>query len=610
MPKRLVLSVLILSAALSGVLGVTRGVVRATQNDYACLQFYYNARQNWVLDLNSGTYLHDKRITSSPLDIRRGAVSPDGAYVAYVTQTRVGFLNLYVQPNDAPTLNMPTLCTDVMTCWRSQAPSAAARQLQLDTPAAAIGWSPSGEMLGYLWGARIGAIKVAVSTPEGRLIAERSVEGDHFMLHGWSASGRHLIFSTQERLDESSRLSLHFWAPQQNVLRSYPLEDVRNVSWYSLTSIAPQAERIAIVATGRDNMPTLFIVSAQNGIERHETLPLHIDWRANWSPKGDSLGLYHFDPPYWHFSLYEVAGATHRSIGGVTTGSSLAKRDGLREFYWAVDGESAAFLRPNRDETSALVRYRLADRQIVPMREAVLSAYESPAKGRVALVRREGDQMALEVLDVQSGSVRSIAVRPHIGDVLWLRGADALVFTSDSPEDGLLYVEHADLSQNAVQTLFRAQTLYDSLNQETATNLLTVWWRSEAGQTYFDAYTPAGRRAYRYRLLSGRSSRPPILFSTADRRAALIMVSDENGADYLQLASGNGERALLIDNQRHSTTALWSPDGEHVAIVTSPLGNAPSKGRQRLRVLDQSGALHYDFQAITVGLLHAWTRCG
>ncbi len=608
MPRRLFVSVLILGVALSVVLNGARGVVRATQNEYACLQFYYNARQNWVLDLNSGAYLHDRRLTSSPLDVRRGAVSPDGAHLAYVAQTRGGLLNLYVQPNETPTLNMPSLCTDLMTCWRSQPPSAAARPLQLNTPVAGMGWSPDSGMLGYVWAEGASTLKMAASAPDGRRLAERAIAGDHFLLHGWSPSGRHLLFSTQRRSSGGSQLTLHFWAPQEDALHSYDLEGVRGTPWYSLVSVAPRAERIALIASGRNDLPTLFLVSAQNGIERRETLPPHIDWRANWAPTGDSLGLYHFDPPYWHFSIYEVSGATHRSIGGVTTGASLAKRDGLREFYWARDGESAAFLQPDSVETSTLMRYRLADRQSVPLRAAVLSAYESPRKTRLALVRREGARMALEVLDLQTGAAEPIAVRDEIREVLWLRGADALSFTA--AVDGAIHVEHAELSRNAVQMLLRAQTLYEPLYQESATNFLTLWWRSEQGQTYFDAYAPQGERIYRYRLLGERGSRPPILFSAADRRAAVIVASDENGRDYLQIALSDGERAALIDTGRYSTTVLWSPDGERVAVVTSPLGNAPSKARQRLRVLDQDGKLHYDLQAITVGLLHAWTRCG
>ncbi len=606
MPRRLLVSVIILSGVLAGLLGALKGVVRATQNEYACLQFYYNTRQNWVLDLQSGTYLHDRRLTGSPLDIRRGAVSPDGAYVAYVTQTRSGLLNLYVEPNEVPTLNLPSACTDIMTCWRSKTPSPAARQLQLNTPVAGMGWSPDGAMLGYIWSAGLNWLKVAASTPEGRLIAEHSLVGDRFILHGWSADGSHLLFSTQPRSED--RVTLHFWAPEGNRLYSYRLDDIHNRAWYTLAAVAPQGQRIAIVTARRDNIPILLIISAQGGIERQDVLPPHIDWRANWSPTGEALGLHHFDPPYWHFSIYEVAGATHRTVGGVTTGASLARRDGLREFYWAADGQTGVFLLPNRDDTSTLVRYRLADRQTLPLRPAVLSAHASARQGRLALVQREETHMALEVLDVQSGLSQPIARRPHIRDVLWLRGADALSFTTE--QDGAVQLEHADLSRSAVRTLLRAHKLYEGMQQELATNFLMLWWQAEDGQTYLDAYTPEGERVYRYRLLGARGSRPPILFSTADGRAAVIMAGEGSGSAYLQIALSDGERAILVDEERHSTTVLWAPDGERVAIVTSSLSNAPAVGRQRLRVLDQDGKLHYDFQAITVGLLHAWTRCG
>ncbi|MDW8298490.1 MAG: hypothetical protein RML95_04055 [Anaerolineae bacterium] len=610
MPKRIWMSVVLLCAALSATLSVTIGVVRATHNEYACLQFYYNTRQNWVLDLNSGVYLHDRRLTGSPLDIRRGAVSPDGAYVAYVTQAYTGLYSLYVQPNDAPlNLHMPSFCTDMMTCWRAQPPTVTARRLQANTHWIGMGWSPDSALLGYVWLVRNGTIKATAHTPAGKLVAEQDVAGEHFIFHGWSPSGRYLLFSTQDRLEPVSQLTLHFWSPYQNALHSYKLGDVRGRPPQMLFSSAPQAERAAVILADGDGALTLYLVSARNGVERRESLPPHIDWRANWSPTGDALGLYHFDPPYWHFSIYEVSGAVHRSVGGVTTGASLAKRDGLREFYWSVDGKSAAFLQPNRDDTSALVRYRLADRQIVPIRQAVLSAYESHTKGRVALVRRNGAQVTLEILDVQSGAAQPLATRQNIREVLWLRGADALSFIAES--GGALHVEHADLSRNAVRTLFRAWMLYESLYQEPATDFLTMWWRSEHGQVYLDAYTPNGERAYRYRLLGARESRAPIIFSTADKRAAVIFAADETETRYTQIALGDGEHATMIDSPAHySITALWSPDGKRVALVTSPLSNAPAKARQRLRVLDSYGNIHYDFRAITVGLLHAWTRCG
>jgi hypothetical protein len=605
MLRRFLTGIASLSIALTALIGGTLGAVRAMQNEYACLRFYYNARQNWVLDLNSGVYLHDRRLTGSPLDIRRGAVSPDGKYVAYVNQAYTGRYSLYVQPNDLPvSANTPSFCTDLMTCWRSQPPSAAAQRLQLNTPVIGMGWTPDSKLLGYAWLVRSGTIRAAANAPDGTLIAARDLTGEYLYFHGWAAHGRYLLFSTQ---DSALRLTLHFWSPHGNRLRSYALGAARGVPPYIAFSIAPKVGRAAAVIAGRDGMPMLYIISAEDGIERREILPPHIDWRFNWSPAGNAVGLHHFDPPYWHFSIYEVAGGTHRTVGGVTTGSVMS-RDGLRPFFWAADGESAAFMQPNRDGTGRLVRYRLADQQVVPIRDAILSAHEAPAQGRVAVVRRDTARVALEVVDVLSGAVQHIAARETVRDVLWLRGADALSFVAQSGD--ALSVEHADLTHSAVQTLIRAKRLYETPRQEPATNFLTLWWRTEDGQTYLDAYAPHGERVYRYRLLGGRSSRPPILFTAADWRAAVIMFNDEDGAEYLQIARSDGERAAMIDSdERRSTVALWSPDGERVAIVTSPLSNAPGTARQRLRVLASDGTLHYDFQAITVGLLYAWTRC-
>jgi hypothetical protein len=605
MLRRFLAGIALLSIALTALIGGMIGAVRAAQNEYACLRFYYNARQNWVLDLNSGVYLHDRRLTGSPLDIRRGAVSPDGLHVAYVNQAYTGRYSLYVQPNDLPvSRNTPSFCTDLMTCWRSQPPSATAQRLQLNTPVIGMGWTPDSKVLGYVWLVRSGVIRAAANAPDGTPIAARDLTGEYLYFHGWAAQGRYLLFSTQ---DSALRLTLHFWSPLDNSLRSYALGAARGVPPYITFSIAPKVGRAAAVIAGRDGVPMLYVVSAEDGIARRESLPPHIDWRFNWSPMGNAVGLYHFDPPYWHFSIYEVTGGTHRTIGGVTTGSVM-HRDGLRPFFWAADGESAAFVQPNRDETGKLVRYRLADRQIAPIREAILSAYEAPAQGRVAVVRRANARTALEVIDVLSGDVQRVAEREMIRDVLWLRGADALSFVAQA--DGALAVEYADLTRGTVQTLVRAERLYETPRQEPATDFLTLWWRAADGQTYLDAYTPQGERVYRYRLLGKRSSRPPILFTAADWRAAVIMFNDEDGAEYLQIARSDGERAAMIDSdERRSTTALWSPDGERVAIVTSPLSNAPDTARQRLRVLASDGTLHYDFQAITVGLLYAWTRC-
>lgn len=606
MLKRFLAGIALLSIALTALIGGALGAVRATQNEYACLRFYYNARQNWVLDLNSGVYLHDRRLTGSPLDIRRGAVSPDGMHVAYVNQAYTGRYSLYVQPNDSPTSrNMPSFCTDLMTCWRSQPPSATAQRLQLNTPVIGMGWTPDSKVLGYVWLVRSGAIRAAANTPDGRLIAERDLAGEYLHFHGWTPDGRYVLFSTQ---DSALHLTLHFWSPPEDVLRSYTIGAVRSIPPYVTFSIAPKGGHASAVVFNRENTPMLYIISAQQGIVRQVTLPPHIDWRFNWSPAGNAVGVYHFDPPHWHFSIYEVAGGTHRTVGGVTTGGSLMQRDGLRPFFWAADGESAAFVQPDRDETGRLVRYRLADQQIAPIREAILSAYEAPVQGRIAVLRRAGERMALEVIDVQSGVHQPIAVHQKIRDVLWLRDANALSFVAQI--DDASAVMYADLTRNTVQTLVRAKRLYESPRQEPATNFLTLWWRAEDGQTYLDAYTPQGARVYRYRLIGGRSDRPPILFTAADWRAAVIMFNDEDGAEYLQIALSDGERATLIDaDERRSTIALWSPDGERVAVVTSPLSNMPNTARQRLRVLTPDGALHYDFKAITVGLLYAWTRC-
>jgi hypothetical protein len=607
MLRRFLRHVTLLSLALSLAFSLTLGAVRAAHNDYACLRFYYNARQNWLLDLNSGVYLHDRRLKGSPLDVRRGAVSPDGAYIAYVNQAYTGRYSLYLQPNDLPrSLNLPMACADLMTCWRSQPPSAAAQRLQLNTPVIGMAWAPDSALLGYVWLERSGVIKAAANTPSGALIAEQTVTGEYPTFHGWAAEGRYLLFSTQ---DGALRLTLHFWAPRENKLYSHLIGAVRGVPPYIAFAIAPRHSRAAAIAADRDGMPILYLLSAEGGIERQERLPPHIDWRFNWSPMGNAVGLYHFDPPYWHFSIYEAAGGAHRSIGGVTTGASLMQRDGLRPFFWSADGQSAAFVLPNRDGTGRLMRYHLAEQRLTPIREAVLEAYEAPQQGRVALVRQVGARSALEVLDVQSGAAQLIATRDQVRQVLWLRGAEALSFVALG--DGALSVEYADLARHAVQPLLRAQRLYEPLRQEPATNLLTLWWRAADGRTYLDAYTPLGERAYRYRLLGERGSRAPILFSAADGSATLIMVSADDGAEYLQIALSDGEHAYLIDSdERRSTVALWSPDGQRVAVVTSPLSNLPSTARQRLRVLDRNGALKYDFQALTVGLLYAWTRCG
>ncbi len=606
MPKRLFKRAALLGTLVVLLVGLTVGVARATQREYACLRFYYNARQHWVMDLNSGVYMHDRRVTGSPLDIRRGAVSPDGTHIAYVNQAHTGRYSLYVQPNDLPpSQNAPSFCNDLMTCWRSQPPRTGAQRLQLSTPVIGMGWAPHSDLLGYVWLVRSGVIKAAANTPDGALIAEQAVVGDYLHFHGWAEAGRYVLFSTQDNL---FRLTLHFWSPREDAIHSYTIGAVRGVPPYIAFAVAPQVGRAAAIVADASGVPSLYVISAEGGIERRETLPPHIDWRFNWSPTGEAVGIYHFDPPYWHFSIYTVAGETHRTIGGVTTGGDLMLRDGLRAFYWAADGESVAFVQRNRDGTGELMRYRLADRQLMPIREAVTAAYESHQRGQVALVRQVGARMALEVLDVASGAHTHLTTHEQFREVLWLRGAQALSYVAQ--EGGVFVIGHVDVISGTQQTLIRAERLYEMLRQEPATGWLTLWWRAQDGQTYLDGYMPNGDRTYRYRLLSGRGSNPPILFSAADGQAAIIMSADSLGREYLQIAVGDGERATMIDeDERRSTMALWSPDNEQVALLTSPLTNTGGSARQRLRVLSADGDLLRDFNAIKVGLLSAWTRC-
>ncbi len=111
----------------------------------------------------------------------------------------------------------------------------------------------------------------------------------------------------------ASRLTLHFWAPRENKLYSHLIGAVRGVPPYIAFAIAPRHSRAAAIAADRDGMPTCTFSrlkaasSAKNACRRTS---IGASTGRQWATP---LGLYHFDPPYWHFSIYEAAGGAHRS---------------------------------------------------------------------------------------------------------------------------------------------------------------------------------------------------------------------------------------------------------------------------------------------------------
>lgn len=597
---------------LAGLTGSVLGVVRATQAEYACLTFFSRGNNfgGYLTDVQRGIIAPDPRVSSDQTP-QRGAISPDGAHMAYLSGSGAGRYALYLANSDRSF--GPPLCNDANSCYRPAGPGQPINSSL--TSESGLAWSPDSSRVGYIWVDADGTLMAAtarrdgVQSPPTHISASR---GNVLQLHGWAADGQHIAFS----LFDGNYGKLYLWNPDVPRITAVNVSRKGDAPYLAYTS-APHGNSVGLITN--EPTPWLMLISPDKPkVSGYALLPL-FNWNPVWSPDGRYVALQYLDPPYWRLDMYGVDGTVYRDVGGVEVSDDLPRRDGQPPLYWSADSRALAYARIDGPEHFKLRLFRLdTGRTRTVLDDLSDVPLPTPDGSRLIVTRRVGAKFVIGSYDLASEQFMPLVERST--PTRWLRWLPRMprptLIYAGGENGGLLDVELLDPTNGDRLTLAKDLLAAFPPQFEHDGGWL-FWWRDRQGRGGVDGYSAQGEPLYRYSVGQWSGERLPQQARSPDAQQALITLWTLNADDLVHVVLAenaytlSGKATTLLTHLDGAGTPTWSPDGKQVALVVMAGRQQAGQQAATLQVLAADGSVVREYIGTGRYLYHnlQWSRC-
>ncbi len=588
---------------LSMVTGSMMLVGKATGQGYACLLASAARQPSFIFDRVSGFVQQvNNRYTLPQVINARGAISPDGTYVAYLTGKAGEAITLYLE-SAAPSKHFRggTTCSERVGCWRTiREPGAVPLQAGVQD-AIGIGWSRDGLRVAFAWLDGKGRLNVAAADPAGGIFARRVISTNNpitsvrLTFHGWTEDDHFAVFSFTSPIAPNR---LYFWSPQEDRLVSYDLPQREPPH----LAMAWSGGQLAYVA----NAEQPYLMVAQPEAESEIAFPLSspLEWWLLWSPDGSQLAARYFDPPHWRVDIFEPEGVVIADVGSAQT--EIDRRSGDSEPFiaWAEGGRKLLMTRERLNGLHDLMSVDPHTLTITVLMENLHFLPFQTTSGMIALFPREGQWMSLYSLDPETLSLKRLASGMETVDtVSFMSDGNSLAYISQ--REGLFAVEAVRLGRGEHYLLTHGLPAVEKLEESDAGDITFNWYTPSNSPPRGGAmsFSLTGEALYHFRV-DGRVS--AITPSPNGALAAVNVLSNLDTSVSLQIAPADGgDPTPRLASERQMFRPVWSPDGVWLAVRRTQSGGLPN-----LEIYDAQGTLArrfppaHEFQDIT------WITCG
>ncbi len=624
-------------------------ITRAQQTAYACLRMTgASPGADVLIDTRTGLIARDARPLTfeHPIPTFGHWRSPDGQWIAY-TRTDASLTRrdtLYVQPAEQPI------------------DPATARKLGENMGITAVAWSPTSEYLLYVYRAGGGDLwvtlyKVADDTARNQIIATALRREATF--YGWSADGALFALGTEDSFGRA----VTYWSVKTFKAEAFPqfglLNFIENTTW------SPTKQRFAYVRSDLGTRARLVIAAldvadptrrGENSLE----IPYQQNMRLTWSPDGEHLAVTYEDQQGWQLVIYRPGVVEPEEVFSTRMGG---RSHWPRSVAWTADGQALAFWQTAPSTARDLAVYRLASGQVETVAQN-LDFNRDPFEGRngaafgggrIALAYRTvGGALAVDLMEVDGGR-RQPLIRgaSEVDSAVWspdrrtaligwatVEGARRVTRLTVIREGANPATEVIDMGGGlpvnvrwlangwVVYALFSPSeaTRIETLNPVTGERrvLATTRWEMLAiepvangegilywGQTGEQSYTLAqagldGKHQFQFAYESDVpgdiSALSGQVFPAPDNQQAVLFHSIPS---IPYLLGPEGRFVRLTTDARAPMRAVWSPDGNRIALVY--LDSGPTL---EVRIFDGRGQWLRTFEAVESFNDNVfWTRC-